>query len=420
MESITLAGGLWHTSPPVWRETETFVFSFFSQFQRLVRADGIASGERGTWDLRGLSHGGDWPYDCQTKICPSHVPQRPELDENQGCPTGHLMSQTNEFIHETFSDPATRIHQFSDHRPLPDIASFGEATPGGKIDRVGMSDIETVVRLRSADRDTMLAPALAKAFVSLEPEHVKGIHMSRLFLLLQEELADEPLTPRQLAGVLKSFVASHARMSRSAFLAVSFQHVRRQRSLVSQIMGWRHYPIQIDAELRDGRIRLWLHARITYSSTCPCSAALARQLLEQRFQEEHAFHQWVSVSQVMDWINTNGSMATPHAQRSFADVCVELPADCEEFPIDDLIARVEGSLNTPVQSVVKREDEQEFARLNGENLMFCEDAVRRIKSELESCDPFVDFRIESNHMESLHPHNAIAVSTMGRPGGLRP
>ena len=38
----------------------------------------------------------------------------------------------------------------------------------------------------------------------------------------------------------------------------------------------------------------------------------------------------------------------------------------------DLIDRIEDALKTPVQTAVKREDEQAFALLNGENLMFCE------------------------------------------------
>jgi GTP cyclohydrolase I len=46
----------------------------------------------------------------------------------------------------------------------------------------------------------------------------------------------------------------------------------------------------------------------------------------------------------------------------------------------ELIDLVENTLKTPVQAAVKREDEREFARLNGANLMFCEDAGRRLKS----------------------------------------
>ena len=75
-------------------------------------------------------------------------------------------------------------------------------------------------------------------------------------------------------------------------------------------------------------------------------------------------------------------MATPHSQRSIATVKVKLNAACNEFPIVSLVDTIEQALQTPVQAAVKRADEQEFARLNGQNLMFCEDAARRLKHAL--------------------------------------
>ncbi len=330
------------------------------------------------------------------------------------------MSQTNEIANHGVAQLVGRFHQFPNHHSLPDVAQFGPATPGGTLDRVGMSDIETAIRLVSDGGDTVLTPALAQAFVSLEADDVKGIHMSRLFLTLQNGLAQTPLTPTTMNRCLESFVASHAEVSDRAFVGASFQHLGHQESLLSGKTGWRHYPVQIESELSGSTVKNWLHVRVTYSSTCPCSAALSRQVIEQKFQSDFAYHRWLSVSQVLEWIQEHGSMATPHAQRSFADVCIELAPGLDAFPISPLIDAVEQAVQTPVQSVVKRIDEQEFARLNGQNLMFCEDAVRRIKSAIEPMSEQVDFRIESSHLESLHPHNAVAVATRGIPNGLRP
>ncbi|MFN2126562.1 MAG: GTP cyclohydrolase, FolE2/MptA family, partial [Anaerolineales bacterium] len=74
---------------------------------------------------------------------------------------------------------------------------------------------------------------------------------------------------------------------------------------------------------------------------------------------------------------------------------------------DKEIYAVELAVATPVQAVVKRRDEQEFARLNGENLMFCEDSARRIRLALDQIPEFVDYRIQASHLESLHPHDAV-------------
>ncbi len=75
-------------------------------------------------------------------------------------------------------------------------------------------------------------------------------------------------------------------------------------------------------------------------------------------------------------------MATPHSQRSVAEIKVQLNHKVTDFPVIALIDAIEDALQTPVQAAVKRADEQEFARLNGQNLMFCEDAARRLKHSL--------------------------------------
>ena len=107
--------------------------------------------------------------------------------------------------------------------------------------------------------------------------------------------------------------------------------------------------------------------------------------------------------------------ATPHAQRSEAKVKVELRPQFDELPLVALVDALEASLGTPVQTAVKREDEQAFAEANAANLMFCEDAARRVAAAV-SADPRVArFDAVVTHGESLHPHDAVArVSGQGR------
>lgn len=89
-----------------------------------------------------------------------------------------------------------------------------------------------------------------------------------------------------------------------------------------------------------------------------------------------------------------------------------------DLPIVELIDAIEDALATPVQTAVKREDEQAFARLNGENPMFCEDAARRIRGVLDADERIADFHIRAAHHESLHAHDAVAVATKGVAGGF--
>ncbi|WP_449361040.1 GTP cyclohydrolase, FolE2/MptA family [Alishewanella longhuensis] len=83
-----------------------------------------------------------------------------------------------------------------------------------------------------------------------------------------------------------------------------------------------------------------------------------------------------------------------------------------ELGITPLILLAEQSLATPVQTAVKRADEQAFAKLNGQNLMFVEDAARRLAQAIGAQFPI--FSIEVKHLESLHPHDAVARVDSGR------
>ena len=191
----------------------------------------------------------------------------------------------------------------------------------------------------------------------------------------------------------------------------------RRPALVSDNSGWKAYPVAITATLEHGQFALEMQVEVVYSSTCPCSAALARQLIQERFAQDFARGKPLDYDAVVAWLGSEqGICATPHSQRSIAQVRVKL-APSFGFPIAELIDAIEGALQTPVQTAVKREDEQAFALLNGTNLMFCEDAARRVQNALAGDERIVDFRARVAHMESLHAHDAVAVATKGVAGG---
>jgi GTP cyclohydrolase I len=308
----------------------------------------------------------------------------------------------------------------SDSHPMPDVAQDMVALVGGPLDRVGMSGIEVALRVRNSEGALVLTPARATAQVSLDDADAKGIHMSRLFLALQRVLEQQEFSLQLAESLLHAFVESHSALSRSSYVSFRFEYLAKRSSLLSDHSTWRSYPVRVESELKRETVRHRLHVSVTYSSTCPCSAALARQLLQQQFLETFGEHRWLSVSQVMHWLGSQGTLATPHSQRSHAHVAIALSEHCGEFPIVDLIDCVESAVATPVQAAVKRDDEQEFARLNGENLMFCEDSARRIRAALEAMPGVIDYRVQASHLESLHPHDAVAVVTKGVSGGFQP
>lgn len=302
---------------------------------------------------------------------------------------------------------------------MPDIASAAHQQPQGTLDWVGMSGIHQPFMILDAG-ETSRVHGRAQVFVDLADAQAKGIHMSRLFLMLERAAAEEALTPRALQRMLDGMLASHDDLSTRACIDIRFDHFVRRQALKSDNSGWSSYPVRLRAQLRDGRPCIELGVDVTYSSTCPCSAALSRQLIQQQFETDFGAGP-VDAERVKAWLGTEqGIVATPHSQRSVVEVLTRLEGDLDEFPITDLIDLLEGTLKTPVQAAVKREDEQEFARLNGQNLMFCEDSARKIKGALATDDRVADFRIRVNHYESLHGHDAVAVATAGVEGGYDP
>ncbi len=302
-------------------------------------------------------------------------------------------------------------------RVMPDIAAEKESGNAGQLDWVGMDEIAVPVRLSNHEGDIVQSPARVAAFVNLKRADARGIHMSRLYLHVDRHLSSEPLTPCSLRRLLRDFLDSHADLSDRARIRVSFDHMVRRAALASDNSGWKTYPVVINATMQDGAFTFELESEILYSSTCPCSAALARQLIQEKFSADFDSNQQVDHAAVHKWLGSEtGVLATPHSQRSSARVRVRL-ASGFEFPIVDLIDLVEVALQTPVQTAVKREDEQAFALLNGQNLMFCEDAARRMQSALNGDERIVDFWLRAAHLESLHPHDAVAYASKGVEGG---
>ena len=302
-------------------------------------------------------------------------------------------------------------------RVMPDVATDAQVGNAGQLDWVGMDEIAVPVRLANAEGDIVRSPARVAAFVNLKRADARGIHMSRLYLHVDKHLSSEPLTPCSLRRLLRDFLDSHADLSDRARITVRFDHMIRRPALASDNSGWKTYPVVINAIMEEGAFAFELETEILYSSTCPCSAALARQLIQEQFMADFVEGQALDRSMIIEWLGSeSGIRATPHSQRSSARVRVRL-ASGFEFPIVDLIDMIENALQTPVQTAVKREDEQAFALLNGQNLMFCEDAARRMQSALDKDERIIDFWLRAAHLESLHPHDAVAYASKGIEDG---
>jgi len=277
---------------------------------------------------------------------------------------------------------------------IPDIQNEGAASIMGAnvpIIQVGISDFRIPLSFLGANGERQRLEARVSGTVGLR-ENFKGINMSRIMRVFYE-FKERSFDVNTLADVLDAY---QVRLnSATANLNIAFAYPMVKRSLRSGLEGYQYYDAGFEGRIgADGMYRKFVHFDFVYSSACPCSSELS----------EHARE-------------TRDIYAIPHSQRSKARVSVELEPDAL-LHIEDMQALCEGALQTETQVMVKREDEQAFAEMNGAFTKFVEDAARLLYEKLDAESKIVDFQVVCAHLESLHSHDAVAVINKGVPGGF--
>ncbi|MFN1834378.1 GTP cyclohydrolase FolE2 [Balneola sp. MJW-20] len=276
---------------------------------------------------------------------------------------------------------------------LPDLQNGPASLIEGAnvpIQQVGISDFKLPLKFRRRDGEPLTLEASVDGYVSLDMDK-KGINMSRIMRTFYK-FKDEVFHLDILEEILKAYKEDLE--SQESFLRVSFNYPMMMDSLRSDMKGYQYYRVSLEGSLDNyDRFQKFMHLDFEYSSACPCSYELAEHAREDR-----------------------GVAAIPHSQRSVANVTVALK---DEFFVEDLVQICRNSLKTETQVMVKREDEQAFAELNGAYQKFVEDAARLLYDELDSYNSIHDFVVKCIHMESLHSHDAVSRICKGLPNGLR-
>ena len=203
---------------------------------------------------------------------------------------------------------------------LPDVAADVKAKVAGTLEWVGMSEIEMPLCL-NADIEVPPTIARIRAEVSLDDESKRGIHMSRLYLACDELFSHNSIDFSSLANLTQNFLDTHIELSHNSLIEVDCDVLIRRKALKSNNSGWRSYPITLLLVRENNEIKhVELDFSVTYSSTCPCSAALARSLIQENFK--NSFNsETLDFDSVLKWIGSEqGINATPHAQRSTAHI----------------------------------------------------------------------------------------------------
>jgi GTP cyclohydrolase I len=285
------------------------------------------------------------------------------------------------------------LPQNVDWNNLPDVQNYLVAKGAEtNIQKVGVKGVEVPVKYYSRNGKPIKLKTNVSAYVSLTSE-TKGINMSRLVRTLYDHIEND-LSVKLVQDVLKDY--KDKLESKESYLKFRFDYPMKQMSLRSNLEGWQYYSSILEGRMEaDDQVKIYLTVDYVYSSACPCSYEMGQYVTEQ-----------------------TGEPVVSHSQRSTATVTVQLDPE-NALLIEDLVERMRDAIPTEVLVMCKREDEAEFARLNGSNLLFCEDAARIAYDALDNDEQVLDFVVVCAHHESLHKHDAISVIYKGIEGGLR-
>ena len=307
------------------------------------------------------------------------------------------------YLHRSASGAAPRIKRGYDAKfkvtpayraSLPDMMEAAhDAIQGAHvpIQQVGVHNFKLPLKFRTKRRAILTLEASVTGTVSLEAD-LKGINMSRIVRSFYDH-KDDIFTGEWMGRILSSYLRNVE--TKDARLKVGFSYPMLHRSLRSGLEGYQFYNVAFEGVMtHDGKYRRFIHFDFVYSSACPCSAELSEHARDHR-----------------------GSYTVPHSQRSKARVVIE-EAPGKRVWIEDVHALCLRALQTETQVMVKREDEQAFAELNGAHLKFVEDAARLLYREFDADARIRDFQIACSHLESLHSHDAVSVICKGVKDGF--
>lgn len=277
---------------------------------------------------------------------------------------------------------------------LPDLQNGPSSLIKGSevyIAQVGMHNFRLPIKFEKRSGGDIELETSVTGTVSLDALK-KGINMSRIMRSLYQ-YQKQTINLSKVEDILKSYKVNLD--SFDARIQLAFSYPMIQKSLRSGQYGYQYYDVILEGRMdRDDVFKKIMHFDFVYSSSCPCSYELSQHAYKYR-----------------------GRAAIPHSQRSTARCSLQYEG---QLWIEDVQEMCLEALNTETQVMVKREDEQAFAELNGADPKFVEDAARLLYEQFDKDTRIKDFKCVLSHQESLHSHDAIACICRGVPGGFRP
>jgi GTP cyclohydrolase I len=250
---------------------------------------------------------------------------------------------------------------------IPDVQNSVD-TRRIAIQRVGVKGVRYPITVKTS---TGVLPSIGSwnMYVHL-PEDKKGTHMSRFIALLEDNRApfDVIVFGQLMHKMVKLLEADSGRIE------LSFPYFINKTAPVSGVESLMDYEVGLTGEIRNDQLEVTLKVLVPVTSLCPCSKKI--------------------------------SAYGAHNQRSHITVNAILT---DEFPIDELIAKIEEQASCELYGLLKRPDEKYVTERAYDNPKFVEDLVRDVAGMLNADSRVAAYTLEAENFESIHNHSAYAL-----------
>ncbi|MCW3041262.1 MAG: hypothetical protein JWM31_3167 [Solirubrobacterales bacterium] len=300
----------------------------------------------------------------------------------------------------------------------PDVQA---SLPGLQVSlsRVGVTNVEKVIRIRDDHGREQLFYATLNCFVDLGPQQ-KGAHMSRFEEVVNEAIGEVILGESAFrAEFLAERIADIVRERQDALRAevtIEARYPEHKPAPVSGIQTQEIYTLYGVAVASAGGTRRMVGVAAAGMTACPCAQGILTERARERLVADGFTDE--QIGRVFEAV----PVAT-HNQRGLGTLHLGIPEGLDvSLDATDLVAIVEESMSSEIYEMMKRSDEGTVVEKAHRRPRFVEDCVREaIRGTLERYVDLPDtvfLSARQENLETIHQHNVVAERT-GLLGELR-
>lgn len=259
------------------------------------------------------------------------------------------------------------------NKPLLDVQGLDDVR-GIALQQVGIKEVCMPIQILQKDGKIQEVAANARLSVGL-PKELKGTHMSRFVMLLNDWRQDKvfSMNLREFLVELKSRLTAE-----TAQADIGFRYFVEKAGPASGLTAPSPVDCKFSGRLTATEYQFVLGLVIPICTLCPCSKAISKY--------------------------------GAHNQRAElrAKIVIDSENDHKMLWIEDLVDNLEQAASCPVYPLVKRADEKWMTERAYENPKFVEDVIRDSILILRNTEGVLGFDLEVEALESIHGHNAWA------------